>query len=263
MPTTYVHDAFGRKVYHRLPENMQEMIHRHVQLYRIGLHGPDILFYYGLSKNSVNQTGVRMHGEIAAPFFARGMELVRRTQDEALLVYLLGFACHYMLDSTCHPYIYGIADRVSHNLIEKEMDRRLMEKDGLDPLTYFPARGIIPSEENAAVVAKMFPDITPKQIQQALSGLRRWTSLMIYGQGQRRKVIETAMNLVGLNRYMDFFMSEKADETMLPDLEELDRLFEQALEETPEILTDLFNCALYPETSVIPDRFNRNYKEKP
>ena len=51
MPTTYTHDAFGRKVYKSLQGDLQELIHRHIQLYRIGLHGPDILFYYGLRKN--------------------------------------------------------------------------------------------------------------------------------------------------------------------------------------------------------------------
>ncbi len=263
MPTTYAHDAFGRKIYHRLPHTMQEMIHNHIELYRIGLHGPDILFYYGFSKNEVNQTGVRMHGEVAAPFFTRGVEHVRKTQDEALLVYLLGFACHFMLDSTCHPYIYEIEDRVSHNLIEKEMDRRKMEQDGLDPLTYFPARGIIPSEENAIVIARMFPDFTPEQIRSALSGMRRWTSLMIYGKGQRRKVIQTALGLVGQRRCMDYFMRETADDVFQPDLEELDRLFEQALLETPEMLTELLDCAMTPETAMLPDRFERNYKKLP
>lgn len=60
MPTTYAHDLFGKEVYRRLPADMKAVIRRHGELYRIGLHGPDILFYYMVSKNPVSQFGVQM-----------------------------------------------------------------------------------------------------------------------------------------------------------------------------------------------------------
>ena len=62
MPTTYAHDLFGKKIYHKLPKEMQMVIQRNVNLYRIGLHGPDILFYHML-KPKVSTTGIRMHKE--------------------------------------------------------------------------------------------------------------------------------------------------------------------------------------------------------
>ena len=74
MPTTYAHDLFGKKIYHKLPKEMQMVIQRNVNLYRIGLHGPDILFYHML-KPKVSTTGIRMHKEKAAPFFERGMAI--------------------------------------------------------------------------------------------------------------------------------------------------------------------------------------------
>lgn len=45
MPTTYAHDLFGKKIYAKLPAEIQKVIRRNTNLYRIGLHGPDILFY--------------------------------------------------------------------------------------------------------------------------------------------------------------------------------------------------------------------------
>ena len=69
MPTTYAHDLFGREVYRRLPSDMKGLIRRHGDLYRIGLHGPDILFYYMVSKNPVTQFGIDMHREKAKAFF--------------------------------------------------------------------------------------------------------------------------------------------------------------------------------------------------
>ncbi len=38
-----------------------------------------------------------MHKEKARAFFIQGMSQVRETKDQALLAYLLGFGCHYLL----------------------------------------------------------------------------------------------------------------------------------------------------------------------
>ena len=260
MPTTYTHDAFGRKVYKSLQGDLQELIHRHIQLYRIGLHGPDILFYYGLRKNYVNQTGVRLHGEIAYPFFEQGIRLVRKNQDDALLVYLLGFACHFMLDSTCHPYIYHIEDQVSHTIIEKEMDRRMMKKDGLDPLTYFPARGIIPSCENAAVIQKMFPELTTRQMERALSGMRRLTGMMVYENEDSYRKKMLFLRITGLKKtFGEHFMTKQADGHCNVWLSVLDDFFAQALEETQKVLEKLYWCS--KAELEIPERFRRNYQD--
>ena len=105
MPTTYTHDLFGKEVYRKLPLEMKQIIRKHGNLYRIGLHGPDILFYFMVSKNPVSRFGVEMHKEKAKAFFEQGMKQVREDGDEALLAYLLGFGCHYLLDSACHPYV--------------------------------------------------------------------------------------------------------------------------------------------------------------
>lgn len=53
MPTTYAHDLFGKRVYRKLSAKLQHLIRSNGNLYRIGQHGPDILFYYFISKNPV------------------------------------------------------------------------------------------------------------------------------------------------------------------------------------------------------------------
>ena len=52
-----------------------------------------------------------MHKEKARAFFTQGMAQVRETGDEALLAYLLGFGCHYLLDSSCHPFVNEMNDK--------------------------------------------------------------------------------------------------------------------------------------------------------
>ena len=90
MPTTYAHDLFGKEVYKRLPSDMKALIRRHGDLYRIGLHGPDILFYYMVSKNPVTQFGIEMHHEKARAFFEEGM----RRSEETMMRHFL----HIFLD---------------------------------------------------------------------------------------------------------------------------------------------------------------------
>ena len=169
MPTTYAHDLFGKKIYAKLPAEIQKVIRRNTNLYRIGLHGPDILFY-DMLKPKVTETGIAMHRECAAPFFERGMTLVRTTHDEKLLAYLLGFGCHYLLDSACHPFVYEMAERnvISHTLLEKEFDRTLMLETHKDPYHYYPACGIVPRVTYARVIHRAIPRIRTKEIMSSL-----------------------------------------------------------------------------------------------
>lgn len=74
MPTTYTHYAYGQEVFHKLPEELQRKIEPYIEYYNIGVHGPDILFYYhSYCKNKVNQYGVKVHHEPAREFFKRAL----------------------------------------------------------------------------------------------------------------------------------------------------------------------------------------------
>ena len=73
MPATYAHYRFGKMVYRVLPKEIQRMIKENKEAYLLGLHGPDLVFYYRpVGKNEVNQLGVRMHKEPAVDFFEKG-----------------------------------------------------------------------------------------------------------------------------------------------------------------------------------------------
>ena len=58
MPTTYAHYKFGNEVISALPRPLQSSIENHRELFDIGVHGPDILFYYQpIKKNRVSGQG--------------------------------------------------------------------------------------------------------------------------------------------------------------------------------------------------------------
>lgn len=143
--------CLDRKYTGQMPEEVKKVIRENGELYRIGLHGPDIFFYYFIFKNHVSGVGYRMHKGKSQSLFIQGMSQVRETKDQALLAYLLGFGCHYLLDSACHPFVNEMHDkgRISHSLLETEFDRLLMEETGKDPYTYYPSVCIAAKERNA------------------------------------------------------------------------------------------------------------------
>lgn len=71
MPSTYAHYRMGQEVLKQLSCPVREIIMENKELYDIGLHGPDILFYYHpLKVNRVNSIGYGLH-EHSGKYFLR------------------------------------------------------------------------------------------------------------------------------------------------------------------------------------------------
>ena len=200
MPTTYAHDRFGREVYEQLPANLKKIIRENKKLYLIGLHGPDIFFYYHpFSKNRVSDYGTFLHEQTASVLFEDEVKKYQQSPSEAMEAYLLGFACHYLLDSTCHPYIGKFVDYtgISHAKIETSLDQYFMLEDGLDPLVYRPASPICPHTDGNKVIHRCFPEIGETEIVECLKGMKLWTRITICRSSAVRSLLLGAMKLVG------------------------------------------------------------------
>ena len=75
MPAAFAHDLFGRRVYLEVSPKIKRIIRKERYCYLLGVHGPDLLFFYrALGKNRVNQKGVKMHREPAARLFETGRQ---------------------------------------------------------------------------------------------------------------------------------------------------------------------------------------------
>lgn len=74
-----------------------------------------------------------MHQEKANTFFEKAQDII---QSEAQLAYILGFICHYLLDSQMHPYIKRMIKNTNmdHFEIESDYDRLLLKRNHQDPL---------------------------------------------------------------------------------------------------------------------------------
>ena len=83
MPSTYAHYRFGQDVLNALPEKTRNTLLQEEDLFNIGLHGPDLLFYYKpFSHHPLHAEGGRMHRltgkdyftQAGRTFLARGAE---------------------------------------------------------------------------------------------------------------------------------------------------------------------------------------------
>ncbi len=114
MPGFATHDLFGREVYRALRDpSLRRCIRRHTASYRLGLQGPD-LFYYNLpllQMHGCRNVGSFMHKHDTNRFFACTRRVLQALpsgeEQDSCRAYLLGFLCHYALDSLCHPFVYG------------------------------------------------------------------------------------------------------------------------------------------------------------
>ena len=206
MPSTYAHRRFGADVLQQLPAALQDQIGKNRALFDVGLHGPDLLFYYHAAKsNPVSALGNAMHEQPGRVFFKRARGVVRQAKDrDAALAYALGFVCHFALDSTCHPYVeaYTRQSGVSHCEIETEFDDMLLRRDGHDPKNFFTASHIRPTAENARVIAPFYEGVTVDETLAAMKGMITVHHLLQAANPVKRWVVLTGMRVAGKYEFM-------------------------------------------------------------
>lgn len=235
MPSTYAHYRFGLEVVKKLEEMEKQVTDAYPELFLIGLHGPDILFYYKpLFVNPVNQIGFRMHEKSGEEFFAHAAQVIREHScQEAYRAYAYGFICHFALDETCHGYIDEkiAASGVSHTEIEVEFDRALMLQDRLDPIRHKLTHHIIPSEENAGIIQEFFPQTDEKKIKKALRTMIFDNNLLVAPSKIKRQFIYGLLRITGNYKEMHGLLVNYEENPLCKDsTEKLFELYEEAKE---------------------------------
>lgn len=201
MPTTYAHYKFGKDVISALPRPLETAVGNNRDLFDIGLHGPDILFYYkALSSNPVSAQGYGLHNKMADEFFKNAVKVIEKSEDPAAArAYMYGFICHFALDSECHKYIEKMihVSGIGHSEIEMEFDRYLLTEDHINPLTYLGTKHIRPTLENAKIIAPFFDGLTDEIVKKALSSMILYHRLLMAPTEGRRKLLLGAMKIAG------------------------------------------------------------------
>ena len=244
MPTTYAHARFGRDVLEKLPESTRRLIDEYRDLYNIGLHGPDLLFYYkALKKNPVNQTGFAMHERPGHEFFRPAANFVRLLNNQkAAKAYLFGFMCHFALDSNCHPYVEEMTRKSSqtHSAIEAELDRCLMKKDGLNPMRHRPANHLVASHFHAMVISRFFPRIKTAEIETSIRSIRFYCNLLALPGVLGHAAAIGAMKLIGCSRsFQDMVIRPRRIVECIPMTARLELLYLHAIRDAVELIGNL------------------------
>lgn len=248
MPSTYAHRRFGQDVLPLLPEKCRTVAEKNRELFDIGLHGPDILFYFRpLSQHWLRWLGGRMHGESGYSFFERAsMTLCTRGEPEEDLAYLYGFVCHFALDRACHGYINRTEANTSltHDEIEGEFDRFLLARDGLDPVRAHLADHIHPGLQNAEVISHYYEGVKPLQIDEALHTMVLSHELLRCPDLAKRALVEGALRLAGkydsLHGHIVGLHPDPRCRRISPHLLQL---YEAALPEAAEMIGTFLSCA--------------------
>lgn len=142
MPGFVTHYLFGRDMYHQLKKpSLRSNLYQNRSAYGLGLQGPDIFFYDLISSVlHSNHIGTLAHTKATNAFFHGLMlshdMLVRETDRQIAEAYILGFLGHYLLDTTCHPYIYAMSHYTKqshdyfarHAYLETDIDTALLKK---------------------------------------------------------------------------------------------------------------------------------------
>ena len=179
MPAIYTHYCFGEEMKKVYSPHLQKIIQDNIELYEIGLHGPDIFFYYQIyHHNDLNRWGSAMHKQKAYDLFENSRHVIlEKSHKEAKIAYMLGFIAHFALDYECHSYIEKKmqVSHVSHSLIECEMDKYLLIKNHQKPLYTDLTQHLHPTMENAKVIQTFFNQFSVQQILSTLKSVSLFT----------------------------------------------------------------------------------------
>lgn len=240
MPATYAHYRFGAQMLSRMPADLGRTAKRHRRLFDVGLHGPDLFFYYHPAfQTSTGKLGSKFHRQTGREFFSRVCRSLRLEPSEAGQAYLYGALCHYTLDTLCHPLVEkaSLEGVASHTRLETEFDRFLLELDGKtfrEPMT----KHLQLTNPECRLVARFYPGAEAAHIREGLNGMVRIRKALEMPDGKLRDMVIKAISL-GSETFRDMVVTTQSE----PVCREWNRLlferYQQAGKAFPDMLLKL------------------------
>lgn len=266
MPSVYAHERFGWQVLRRLPDPVKAVAEKHKRQFGIGLQGPDFFFFYRAWKsNPVAEAGFRIHCTPASELFSGFREMLKeREQDSMETACVLGTICHFMLDSSCHWYVEEQMKETgeSHNTIETEFERYLMEKDGLEPLR-FPVWKFIPvDEDTAGCLARLYGrtvSVDDRIVRTCLKDMWLIKRLLSASTPLGQKLLRRVMELAGhYDEIQGHLMAPAPNPRCNQSNRRLLELSDGAVEYTAALITEYYENIR--TDAPLNSRFNRDFE---
>jgi len=265
MPTTYTHYRFGDKCIQTLSDKYKDICQKYRDEFNFGVHGPDIFFYYDALKGSeVSKYGTWMHDQ---PFkdhlFMFKKNLKNHDNKDAALSYLLGFTCHFTLDSYCHGYIDHKDEEhhISHGHIEAEFDRWFLKKDGYDPVKTSVTTSLKPSKKVAHNIAQLFDRYDDDVIYKTLKDQVLYLNLLKDDSDLKRNFLSFFMDIAKVSKFKELFINKEDDPRCLSSMMRLEKYFNKAVEHYPILAKSLISYLF--EDKPLDDYFHNHFCPKP
>ncbi|MGN1371608.1 MAG: zinc dependent phospholipase C family protein [Candidatus Coprovivens sp.] len=146
MPSLITHHMFSKEVLKHLKNDELNKFNQELTIYHTFAQSHDYLFYYTFDiKNfkRIKDFGHYAHRNKTQEYLINIVKEIKNNHLEnnhQIIAYLYGSITHYVLDSTCHPYIFyktGVYRKKEkdtkkyhgeHNRIEKDLDAIYYEK---------------------------------------------------------------------------------------------------------------------------------------
>jgi hypothetical protein len=239
MPSNYAHYRFGGLVLNTLDPEMRSPIQRFRRIFDVGLHGPDLLFYYNpFWNNASGQLGSRLHQKTGREFFTAACTVLKENPSETGAIYLFGLLGHYCLDSLCRPYIHEKSNdrQVRHAELETDFDRYLLRLDGkIPPHLQCINEHMHLTQGECVTVSQFLSPATPSQIRSSIRNMRLHTKLLAH---KKRALLEAILKLTNKN-VQDHVMMAKPNPRCEKHNPELITLYNSALARYPSMLQQL------------------------
>lgn len=251
MPAFYAHKRFGWMVLKAIGGETATVCEANRAAFELGLQGPDFLFYYQpWHRNAVAAYGVRLHQERAQLFFEQGIRTFRAWSETvdgngfsqgvesdqpgfrqaaasafkkpdgvlhgkagAASAYFFGAFCHFVLDSSCHPYVNAFAQKsgVGHLEIEEEFEKFLLRRDGKPVFSFAASEDISLSPEIACAAAVFYPELTLRQTREAIASFRRYKRLLTAPDPLRQWLVNCILHIGGRYHEYNGLMLQRRD----------------------------------------------------
>ncbi len=274
MPAIFTHIQFGKEVAETLPAPLKDLTERYPEAFYLGTQGPDILFYHKpmkkKAKNPARALGWALHAQPSAPFFLRAAKKIYENEENrddtgsfhphgAQAAYLIGFLCHFILDSAAHPTIDAHSvNGLTHGKIESELDKFQFRKIGR-PARGFNAATLYADGKEAQTTAAELFGVSQKEMGVAMRSMKKINRLFSHRCGFVHGFCHLALSLVGMNgSFGEMFLHKKDDarcQTLLPRLNEIyEEAKKVALQRIP-LFFEKLPC--YAQENKISDEFYR------
>lgn len=213
MPSILTHQYFANTFIER-HQKRWPFLKQKAPLVWLGSQGPDPFFFYGrapfksrLAKESMNQFGSLLHSQAPHqsiwPLIKHGW--FGPQANEVSKAYVFGALTHYVLDRTCHPYVFyrsgfdehgALTDHYNadHAKLEVEMDLALILQLKLSSSMYQPKVTLQVDPVSLQSISQLYFQAFPKYVnheayQQAVEDMKATYKFLYHGSWINRLLV--------------------------------------------------------------------------